>query len=594
MKKRDNKVRSLWSALLRLLRQPTGATTVLFALTFPTMWLFYSLGIDSSRLLASQARLVDGLNQGVFAVAMTDNRHKGTNQQNVNTKLIKEYLSYYLPGTQVSDKDITVSISENNAPEKQTGGSRSVNSVEYQATAEVQMSPIFKFASGGFDDNIRLRADSSAGRVRITMQVSSTPTDYVFVLDFSGSMTSSSAEPGKSRIQLLKDVVKEFANAVLTENDKNRIAFVPFANGVPVRLADKHPAGGEQTGCSFVAKLKPAYAGVDLTFWYNKAYYAIDRTEENRRRYLIEKYLQDYYKDFISLATGLSLDQMTEKGWCVKNATYDSNEWTAINGYGRTQYSCSFNPKARLSDPQLNQAQFKQQSPYMKALVNSANNNYGTLLNDQTLDYEATLAGDYMFRDDSVTTFPVFYGTNKPHNMCRYAFNRGGQATSDMLKTAFPDYYLIELTADKKVIAEFQRMKPEGNTDSSSALLRAVPVLAKGTNTRKVMIIVSDGEDNGSRGSGPQAVTYKLHTQYNICNKIREGLLQYPEGTPTTQSDIYYVSVVQAADRRKFWEQYCTGDKKAFIATNYKSLIETLLGIARERRVDYINKDEEK
>lgn len=63
-------------------------------------------------------------------------------------------------------------------------------------------------------------------------------------------------------------------------------------------------------------------------------------------------------------------------------------------------------------------------------------------------------------------------------------------------KTAKPASYLIELTNDRQIIDKFREMNvTDGTTYVTSGLLRALPVIAKGNNPRKAIIVISDGID---------------------------------------------------------------------------------------------------
>lgn len=108
-------------------------------------------------------------------------------------------------------------------------------------------------------------------------------------------------------------------------------------------------------------------------------------------------------------------------------------------------------------------------------------------------------------------------------------------------KTAKPKSYLIELTNDINIIDEFNNMKiVDGSpTHVTSGLLRSLPVIAKGTNPRKAIIVISDGIDSGSSTRGPYAMTERLFKTYDLCKRVKEGLLRYPEGTPTQAADIF-------------------------------------------------------
>ncbi|MGL9750734.1 MAG: hypothetical protein ACR5LC_04250 [Symbiopectobacterium sp.] len=78
-----------------------------------------------------------------------------------------------------------------------------------------------------------------------------------------------------------------------------------------------------------------------------------------------------------------------------------------------------------------------------------------------------------------------------------------------------------------------------GGTDSNSGLLRSLPVIAKDNNPKKVIIMVSDGQDTG----WPEMFTKVLHEEHKICKKIKEGLLSYNKIHKTMEVDIFFISL---------------------------------------------------
>ncbi|MEZ2454124.1 hypothetical protein, partial [Raoultella planticola] len=146
------------------------------------------------------------------------------------------------------------------------------------------------------------------------------------------------------------------------------------------------------------------------------------------------------------------------------------------------------------------------------------------------------------------------------------------------------------------IIDEFNNMKiVDGSpTHVTSGLLRSLPVIAKGTNPRKAIIVISDGIDSGSSTRGPYAMTERLFKTYDLCKRVREGLLRYPEGTPTQAADIFFIFTVnnsETAHALDLWRNYCAGDN-VFLATNYQDIINVLTGIAKKSSVKFINKNE--
>ncbi|NYY80256.1 hypothetical protein DMH27_05260 [Raoultella planticola] len=84
------------------MRQEYGAITVMFAIMFPLLMMFYSVAYDGANLQSSRARLADGLNQGVLAVAMVDNRNSTAADKAENITLLHNYLSYYVPDATIA------------------------------------------------------------------------------------------------------------------------------------------------------------------------------------------------------------------------------------------------------------------------------------------------------------------------------------------------------------------------------------------------------------------------------------------------------------------------------------------------------------
>ncbi|VFS55415.1 Uncharacterised protein [Raoultella planticola] len=225
------------------------------------------------------------------------------------------------------------------------------------------------------------------------------------------------------------------------------------------------------------------------------------------------------------------------------------------------------------------------------------------ITNNETLDYEGMFTDGFIFSEQAVITFKYMIGSRsmRPFALdCYSAFN-AMDFSYEMVnllkdKTAKPKSYLIELTNDINIIDEFNNMKiVDGSpTHVTSGLLRSLPVIAKGTNPRKAIIVISDGIDSGSSTRGPYAMTERLFKTYDLCKRVREGLLRYPEGTPTQAADIFFIFTVnnsETAHALDLWRNYCAGDN-VFLATNYQDIINVLTGIAKKSSVKFINKNE--
>lgn len=562
--------------LLRVLLGESAAVTLMFAAIFPSLVLFYSLAFDGANVNNRRARLMDGVNQGVLGVALTDNRNLTEANKKANKTLLGAWTRYYLPGVTVPDEALSIDVAIKRDDKNK------VVAVDYTASAQAQVKMALSGANDvGMGPAIALTADSGAGVVRKNMRSIATPTDFIFVTDFSGSMVG-------DRIKMVKQIVAAFVNEVLVENDiGNTMAIVPYSVGTPEILSRDNLLGGKETGCSFVGKLKDDYH-VDLDYWFNKnaksssvmksaAYFA--------DRYLTEGYYQNIVKINISNGTW---NDLISRGWCVQNK--DSGAST-----GRFTYSCESEPSLSMfaqnnASTVTYKAEFSNNYLKARSMMTMASTHYN-IINTQTLNIDSTLAGDYLFSDAAITTFRYLYSADRPFTtMCT-----GGLSNYDAKNyksVTKPNYYPIALTSDPSAFTVFQSMTPLGGTDSANGLLRAIPVAAKGQNTRKVIILLTDGEDSGTEDKGPLALRNLLVEDNNLCGVIKEGLLKYPKGTPTTKVEMYYFSLVDDTKRMTFWANNCVGPGHAIVAKNYNTLLDQLTSIANKGEVQFINKDE--
>jgi len=593
--------------LIRMLTNESAAVSVMFATVFPSLILFYSLAFDGANLNNQRARLMDGINQGVLAVALTDNRQKTEADRQNNKTALSAYTRYYLPGVTVPESELNIEVALN------TNTKGRVVSVDYSAAALAQVKTMLGSVNdSGLGTAVDIAADSGAGVVRRTLSQVHTPTDFLFVVDFSGSMNSQVSGDKITRIALVKKIFAEFIDLALVENDiaGNTIGMVPYSVGTPERLDIDNILGGKETGCSFVGKLKDSY-NIDFNYWYNKNvrpgsnwsssdsnvsndlaagyYHNVVRAGYTADYFLSDLHYNNIVKENISPKTW---SEMVSRGWCQTNQTHGK-------AVGRYEKSCEVGGKKSIfalnNDAGiLYNNEFTENYQKAGALMTSA---YGhsSIININTLDVDATLADGYLFSDTAITTYITLFSTSSYYRpfseMCA---NAGATDSAEKFKSVTkPKYYSIPLTRDIATLKQVQSMVVGGNTDSANGLLRAVPVIAKGQNAKKVIILLTDGEDTGSASSGPKALTNLLVRDKKLCSVIKEGLLKYPEGTPTTSVDIYYFSVVDDDERIKFWGDNCVGTKNSIVAKNYKELMESMTAIATKGQVKFINKNEE-
>lgn len=563
--------------LLRALLGESAAVSLMFAAVFPSLVLFYSLAFDGASVNNKRARLMDGINQGVLGVAMTDNRNLSTADVDYNKKLLGAWTRYYLPGVTVPDEELAIAVSM----KKDDKGK--VVYVDYSASAQAQIKMALSGANDvGMGPTVALRADSGAGVVRKNIRQVANPTDFIFVTDFSGSMEG-------ERIRTVKEIVADFVEMALVENKiGNAMAIVPYSIGTPEVLERNNLAGGNEIGCSFVGKLKDNYR-VDLTYWFNKSVLS-NSSDIKRVAYDVDRLLaKNYYEGIVmSNISPASWAGLISKGWCQDNGRDRASD-------GRYRYSCESEPDLSLferNDSSVVTYKKEFSDNYKKAysLRVSANAHYN-IINVDTLDVKATLADDFLFSDAAITTYRHLYSAGEPFSvMCDGALSDYGYKKYKSVSK--PNYYPIALTTDPAAFTVFQSMTPLGGTDSVNGLMRAVPVAAKGQNPRKVIILLTDGEDSVTSAGGPSALSNLLVWDNNLCGVIKQGLLKYPKGTPTTSVEMYYFSIVDDAYRMKFWADNCVGNGHSIVAKDYESLMDALTAIANKGQVQFINKNE--
>lgn len=220
---------------INFIRQHQGAITVSAALMMPMLIGFFSVAVDGARFNSERSRLTDALNQSVYAVAVMDNRNATAADKKDNINLVGDYLSYYFP---TNDVDINNASIEVNA--KSIYDNKNVlQAVDYSVNTSQIAHPIFNSSQGdsiGFQKDVTLRGNGLSGSVRRSTVSQSIPTDYAFVVDFSSSMTDSSAEWGLSREELLKKVVRTLGQKVFDLKDGSTIGLVPYSTGVTTVL----------------------------------------------------------------------------------------------------------------------------------------------------------------------------------------------------------------------------------------------------------------------------------------------------------------------------------------------------------------------
>ncbi|VUS64759.1 TadE/TadG family type IV pilus assembly protein [Klebsiella spallanzanii] len=562
--------------LQKFLHQNKGSIAVSFALMLPALIGFYSLVVDGARFNSERSRLADALNQSVYAVAVSDNRNSTAVAKAENIAKVESYLAYYFPDKDINTKSIAIN-------EKLIYDEKNIlSAVDYSVNADQITHPIMAFSNvgskSGFKANVVLRGNGLSGVVRRTMVTKSIPTDYVFVVDFSGSMNNPSAERGLTREQLLKKVVNTLGKQIIELEDGSTIGIVPYSDGVPVRLDKTNYSSpqGKEIGCTHIAKMKVEFESLDWNFWYNKPRGRTGAMSLANFIDLTDWAQKAYYTSVIAKSNGLINNAaekwLISKGYCVKK---------------NKELLCDADSRSNIHNPANATELHSNFSNYWRFTRNA--NAYGSLLNSENVDIEGTLAGEYLFKEENVKTYVSSLGqvANIPFGSggCYYSVSSSARSYQGIKNLTHPNYYMLGLSSDPNILNEFNSMIPEGGTESLWGFLRAVPLLAKGKNNRKMMFVVSDGLDNRP------ALRHTMMKNHNLCEVVREGLKKYPEGTTTTSASIYYISLVNNTSIDD-WAQNCVGADNSYLAVNLDQLMNIIGSLIFQNSISYINPDE--
>ncbi|WP_173635297.1 TadE/TadG family type IV pilus assembly protein [Paramixta manurensis] len=536
-----------------------------FAIIIPAILAMMMLGIDSANALAQKARLINAVGEASLAISANGKKVMTENEREEAQALTEAYIRYYLPSI-LSRPQLDIHTEE---IKELTNG---LEYIDYQLAATVKVPLLFDV---GVIAGLSRELDISTGPSH-ARKYSMKPADYVFVINFSEDLRE------------VRPIVKEISESVLINNDQNKIAIVPYANGVPLRTDRRNEAGGQEFDCSMLVVPKKEYA-INYGFWADKQitdqYNGLDEaSRHNARMFYMDRGRFSYYNSFVRNGfPGMDYFTMVNR-WCINNGDITFNE-----SHGRWKYTCKTEDKP-WSDIFSADSQAIIRGEYDRALrVHAQHERYHSLLHDEAIDYEATL--EKMFTDEALISFPLPWtfidlppGHDLGHrlfdNMCRQAgWNYDRPPSRNPIEAPILRAWLIGLTNQPDSVNQLQQMTGVGGgAFIAMGLVRAVPEMMKGVNRRKVFIIISDGTDYGGN-----QVTDNLLRRHQLCQKIEQGVLARPQ-TKAEEVAFYYIAYrsyydYYGVESAAFWAEHCTGPERARAVENREELVELLKGI---------------
>lgn len=538
-----------------------GAVLLMFALILPIYLSFCALAIDAPLALIKKARLSDGLNEAVLAIAAVNNRGIDADSDRQNQQILHNYLRIYMPKANIDLTNLDVQAITDNIN----------GSVRYHALAEVDIETLLPLEHVGlpsFGQNIAL--GNSGNVIKLSRPE---PVDMIFVVDFSRSMGQKMIPDGSElRIDTLRRVLDVVLGLGL-QNSDSRFGIIPYDIGVPVKVSSKNVLGGDNVGCSIQFIPKSNYK-IDYAFWADKSV-DLNNYQLNNPAYkwskeeiywTMDQSMSDYYTNVVLPAAvgGSNPDKqyLVNQGYCIKNGNHETGRVQ-----GRAQYSCwqsdnsIFANSSKVDNEYDNMIKNLQsmRSPLEEFTTSSGKKKglgYRSIANLDSIDFNATITG--MFDPNNIKVFVQPWAPNLQEHrafgeMCQsgmamvpnYSPNEnvirepdGYSSTTITVEKAYDNVqktlrnakqntFLIPLTNKRSELNEFQTMIPSGGTDTISGVLRALPELVDSTkakNKRRSLVIISDGFDSdpyGSAASKNLALTRKFIDDNKLCDKIK-------------------------------------------------------------------------
>ncbi|MXN87881.1 TadE/TadG family type IV pilus assembly protein [Pasteurella canis] len=550
-----------------------GVYTVMTALlAFPVLVLI-GFTVDGTGVLLDKARLAQGMDQAALALIAENNeyrenkKHSDVNRQMIskaekdkfrgnefmakqekrNQELIQGIAKLYLRSEDSGDPDAPVKVTKDfqylcEELDLPTGN-------EYS-----RRKPVVCQVQGSVDRKFWLPVSESLANVnslkngRLTLDSQTTyaikekgvviPVELMLVADFSGSMhqdlngrySSDKTKMGKSKISILREVVGEISKILLPlkvseeVSPFNRMAFTTFSGGVRQK--------NESSKCTLPYERKSWKNSINLT---------------------VERWI-----------TGNNV----RKQWNQQKGQWEDS-WVKFDVHYKGKYDKFYEntcTKASRNSPMRCQILANPKTIMDYAM--------------EIQDWTTVRAIFYAYMDTNRTINQVqsFDGSNRKYHLVfdNENYCLGGNTGKETTQAWFDQ-------SNKNISQALSRINPQGWTSASSGLIVGANLImdankdpksqpAKlGTNTQRVIMVLSDGEDNW-----PTYDTLVSLLNAGICDRIKERVdtLQDPKfrELPTR---IAFVAFGYSPPKRQVdaWKK-CVGDQY-YVAYSQKELLDT-------------------
>ncbi|OCG22546.1 MULTISPECIES: TadE/TadG family type IV pilus assembly protein [unclassified Gilliamella] len=637
-----------------------GNIIISFAIMFPAMFICMYFSIDQTQNMRTRARISEATNEASLAVVAINNKIRDQKALEKNIKIALNYINYFMNQTREDLIGLSRATITYDKDKK-----------EYYVRYVQEFASLLDSDGGFValnQNTVITNNEETYGNTRKYYTPDSV--GIAFISDFSGSATcqysdsscnnySQGLNNDRKRLDYMKKAIVDIIDNYKKEPQFN-FALVPYDIGVPVpfdpnevnnKEKSQNPAGGGSYACSLMYKMKSPFDSVDYNFWANKniAYPKWNKLKKNDliSNYVTYDYFADfkntvyyyldyynylYYSKIIGPAKGLNDNEsLVDGGLCRKRHNIER-----VN-MGSTRYACGENN----TDYPLNQENKNTiESQYGKVVQlydymfsNDYPDVHYSFANTKTVDVKGTI--DTLFSGMNVNTITF----NRPISPAITDFSPfQGMCQSPLYSNEIMSEKVINMPNSKRLeeaskhISKFKLSphlipfsddsehnikllnsiksadwQPGGGTDTMTALLRTVPVMARGnTINNKVMIIITDGKDDAGAD-----VLRDEFLDNNVCQSIREGLKseQNQENGYIDQAAknaaIYYIKLDPNAGYLKTDSEYerafgkwftkCMNGHKQFLheASDYKTLYDAINRIIEVETGNFVIKKEQ-
>ena len=649
---------------LSFMKCTSGAVALTMAIMLPAIFTCMAFSINQAYTMRNRAKLSEATNEASLAVIAIDNKNIDDDAKKENRKIALNYINYFITKKIGDESQTDANLLESTA---KINVDYDEDRKEYYIAYNQQFDELTKYEYSDAQKPQSVVVSSKTESYGNTRKYQNRDSiDFAFISDFSASSTCQYSDVNCNEYspdnyaQRRLDYMKEAIVDILKEYEKYseyQFALVPYDIGVPVESETKNEAGGKNYNCSVMYKMNRIYDSVNYNFWANKniAYtkwkklkndgVITDYTKSNNyfpdHRKLVNYYMDNSYYRYYSNLIGPALNSDPNKSnmevLIGKGLCYERTDlWDRLEK-GQAQWACGTNrddhPEKNKSEIDNNYGKLVQLFDYM--FSGDYDDVHYSFANTKTVDVKETIKTLFSGMKNNIITFerpisPVVAEFSPFMGMCQaplYSNNLMNKEIVAAKKVTDATYTKI---GKGKYIANFEsaphlipfsdkvdhnrdlldniqksNWMPGGGTDTITALIRTVPVMAKGNGNNKVMIIISDGKDDAGADvlrdnfldeGVCQAITGGLRSKENFDNGYltklaKSAIIYYIKLTPNASN---LTTDAQYEAEYGKWFTKCMNGNSMFLmeARDRKSLTDVIHKIIDLETGKFIKKPE--